>query len=200
MAWMEYSSPAPVSASASSHCSADQDRHSALLRGVLLGEVAEEDPVAVVPHAAEPVHRLARALEGALGEVLDVVVDAVVDLVLGPGGRGLQEPSVLGVVVGVLGGVEDLVGGRHLEVLQGGVGGELGVVVVEGAVGEDRVVARDERGIGGAVAVEAVVAEVLEVDVELGVATEGAVGQGCPVAGRHVGVDHAVGDAPASST
>ena len=115
----------------------DQLGHPALRRAVLLGQEAEEDPVpVVVPVAVPPVELEVGSAELPGGEVVHVVVDGVVDLVLGPGGRRLHEPRVLVGVVGVLGGVEVLVRGRDLHVLQRGVRRELavGVVVVEHAV------------------------------------------------------------------
>ncbi len=177
---------------------AHQRGQACLAGGVALGEEAEEDPHAVVPPVAgELVHRPTGLRERAAAQVLHVVVDVVVHLVLDPGRGGLEEPAVLEEVVGVLDGVEVLVRRRDLQLLQVGVAGvDGGVVVVEHAVGVAAVVvgvARRLALVGGAVAVEAARVDLTDVDVdEVGAAAQRAVTLRPLVAGLRVGAVHAV--------
>ncbi len=149
------------------------------LARVPLGEVAEEDPGAVLLERERvgrvrvvPVERVPEGLlpDRAEREVLAVVVDPVVDLVLDPRGAALHQPEVLLPVVGELDGVEELVRRGHA---QGGdaVGPDLELlareVVVDDAVRGDVAPGAPPRVVGRAVAVEAHRAEVGDVDVEL---------------------------------
>ena len=141
---------------------------------VAAAEVLEERPVAVLVEALRvvDVQRGRRPADLAVGEVLTVVVDPVGEALLHPGGGRLHQPRVLLVVVRELDRVEELVGGGHPEAVDGLGAAVLrgGEVVVEHAVarGLARVPGLDV--LRGAVAVEVVGADVLEVDVELAAA------------------------------
>ncbi len=113
----------------------------------------------------------------AVGEVLAVVVDVVGDPLLGPGGRGLHHPAVLGVVVRELDGVEELVGRGDPQALAR-PGAELRPreVVVQHAVARRHPRVARLAPLRHAVAVEALVADVLEVHVELAVPAATTVG------------------------
>jgi hypothetical protein len=152
-----------------------------------LGEVLEEDPVAVVGRAGvlERVERARGDAELARWEVLAVVVDPVEDPLLHPRRRGLHEPGVLGVVVGELDRVEELVGRGRLQA-QDRLLAELrpGEVVVEDAVARGRPLRALCGALGCAVAVHPVRADVLEVDVELAVPAAAAVADGTAVVQR----------------
>ncbi len=93
---------------------ADLAEHPAHRRdAVPAGDEAPERPVAVVlePVGVEEVQRAAGSLHLTVRQVGAVVVDVVGVLLLHPGGGRLQQPEVLLDVVGVLDGVEELVGG-----------------------------------------------------------------------------------------
>ena len=148
-----------------------------------VAEVLPPDPVAVVgAGVGEGVEREVGEPDLPVGEVLTVVVDRVGEALLHPHRRRLEQPRVVGEVVGELDRVEELVGQGDLEVLHRAAA-ELraGEVVVDHAVARGDLAAAGLVVLRHAVAVEAG-AEVLEVDVELRVAAVPAVGDRRPVA------------------